>query len=416
MKKDAKFLAKLEETLGNINNKKKAIILIKYRTLIDEEKKNGKRIVDILKSLGDPEEIAKKELIGLKSKSFLKTVFIKKDDLKKAIEEDKELNKEKKKINVIKKVRVEKKKNDNKRKLVVKKYKKITKDFKQNINNFLDSSKDFFTKTFKRKKKDTFKETIKEVIDDSKNELSDALEVVTEKRLFEKKSTRIIRIIFKVICIIFILVLLFILLITASLFMSSIFAVLEGIKFYGINICLFGLVLLVLWLIIVFNRFVFNHKNSLKWCLTSLIVIFIIIGIGAAFISRELVKISTIKDVSEKYSMTTSIEKYKLPYDPEKKLIITFNSNYHTQYTIEYDKKLKDEIKLDVRYYECYYDFYVKRNSNNLYVSLKLDPRDRLAVYIDDLREFKVFDNDELSRYTVKIIVNEKYKDRIVIQ
>ena len=52
MKKDQKFLNELNEKLGNINTKKKDAILLKYKNIIEEEKKNGKKITVIIKSFG----------------------------------------------------------------------------------------------------------------------------------------------------------------------------------------------------------------------------------------------------------------------------------------------------------------------------------------------------------------------------
>ena len=81
MKKDQKFLNELNEKLGNINTKKKDAILLKYKNIIEEEKKNGKKITVIIKSFGNIEEIAKKE-IELNKKSDLpfkiKNIFNKK--------------------------------------------------------------------------------------------------------------------------------------------------------------------------------------------------------------------------------------------------------------------------------------------------------------------------------------------------
>jgi hypothetical protein len=96
-------------------------------------------------------------------------------------------------------------------------------------------------------------------------------------------------------------------------------------------------------------------------------------------------------------------------------MYISFNANYDTKYVIEYDHRLKDKVKIEVKYYEVYYDYYTKKSSNNIYVSLKLDDRDRLSVYLDDLKEGKVYDNDELSRYQVKIYVNKNDYRRLVI-
>ena len=58
----------------------------------------------------------------------------------------------------------------------------------------------------------------------------------------------------------------------------------------------------------------------------------------------------------------------------------------------------------------------MKKNVNDIYVSLSLDYRDRLSVYLENLKENKIYDKNELSRYTVKITMNERDKDRVIIE
>ena len=79
------------------------------------------------------------------------------------------------------------------------------------------------------------------------------------------------------------------------------------------------------------------------------------------------------------------------------------------------DEMIKDKVRIEVKYYECYYDFYVKKVTNGAYISLGTDDRDRLSIYIDDLKEGLVFDNDELSRYTVKISINPNDANRVEV-
>ena len=58
----------------------------------------------------------------------------------------------------------------------------------------------------------------------------------------------------------------------------------------------------------------------------------------------------------------------------------------------------------------------MKKNSNDVYVSLSVDFRDRLSVYLENLKENKIYDKNELSRYIVKITMNERDKERIIIE
>ena len=66
MKKDKKFLSDLENELHGINKAKKDAIILKYKNIIEEELNKKRRIKAIIKELGDPKEIAKKEKKELK--------------------------------------------------------------------------------------------------------------------------------------------------------------------------------------------------------------------------------------------------------------------------------------------------------------------------------------------------------------
>ena len=210
------------------------------------------------------------------------------------------------------------------------------------------------------------------------------------------------------------IILLFIWLWLVIIFMASIFALLDGVKIYGINIALLGIVLLVLTIVILINKSIFRKKISLKWSLIFIISFIVIIAFGITLSLKEISKIKTTHDVSDKYTMTRSFTTYKIPSN-NKPLYITFNSNYKTKYIIEYDESMKGKIGVEVKYYECYYDYFIKKGSDNIYISLKLNKRDRLSVYIDDLKEGKIYDNDELERYTVKITGSKSDIEKVII-
>jgi hypothetical protein len=137
------------------------------------------------------------------------------------------------------------------------------------------------------------------------------------------------------------------------------------------------------------------------------------IGIGKSI--NEFSKITIESDVSQKYTMTTKVETYNLPSN-EEKIYIEFNANYNTQYIVKYDEKLNGKFKVEVKYYENYYDYYIKKNSNNIYVSLSKDVRDRISAYINDFKDNKIYKEEELQRYVVKITINEKDYERLVIE
>lgn len=370
MKKDRKFLIALELNLSKLSKKNRDKIVSKYYDIIEEEKSKKRKITSILKDLGKPEEVAKREIENLKKNNRLKD-----------------------KINNVINTLKNHFKNKTKK---VKKESLISK-----IKN-------------KIKRKDTLKNNIEDVIEESKEEIINVSEIVTDKNIFEKRSTRIKRIVYKTLGVILTIILLFIWLWLVIIFMASIFALLDGVKIYGINIALLGIVLLVLTIVILINKSIFRKKISLKWSLIFIISFIVIIAFGITLSLKEISEIKTTHDVSDKYTMTRSFTTYKMPSN-NKPLYITFNSNYKTKYIVEYDESMKGKIGVEVKYYECYYDYFIKKGSDNIYISLKLNKRDRLSVYIEDLKEGKIYDNDELERYTVKITGSKSDIEKVII-
>lgn len=403
MKKEKKFLNDLENKLSGISKKDRNKIIEKYRNIIHEEKSNNRRIVDILKEIGSTDLVAEKEIQSLKSNGKIKIFFNNvKEFITKDIQFTKKEKKEKPKKEKIKKEKIKKEKKNKVRKEKVK---------RENIFKVLKSKFNF-----KKKDKDTLKENIIETKEEVKEELPNIVESITEKKIFESKGKRIRRIIFRTLGTLLIICLLFIWLWVTVLLMSSMFAILDGIKYYGFNIALFGIDLLLLIIVILVNKLIIGKKISIKWTLISVILTLIIIACGISLFMKQISKIDIVKDVSDKYTMTRKYEKISLPSNLDKITRISFNSHYDTKYTIEYDNTLDNKITIETKYYESYYDYYMKKNVNDIYVSLSLDYRDRLSVYLENLKENKIYDKNELSRYTVKITMNERDKDRVIIE
>ncbi len=387
MKKEKKYLNELENKLNNISKKKRESIVNRYREKIQEEKSKNKKIVEILKELGTPSEVAEKELNNLKSNNKFKLII---DKVKNFITKDIQFPSKDKN----KKVKKEKVKKE--------KIKKDKSKIKINI--------------FKKKKKDSIKDNIIEVKEEIQNELPNIIESVTETKIFESKKSKTKRIVLKSLGILFIMILLFIWLWLTVILMASMFAILDGIKFYGINITIFGIDILLLLMIILVNKKILNKKINSKLTFISLIVLLIIIAFGITLSIKQISKVETVKDVSDKYTMTRKYEKINLSSNLEKTTYISFNANYDTKYIIEYDNTLDNKLTIETKYYESYYDYYIKQNSNDVYVSLSVDYRDRLSVYLENLKDKKIYDKNELSRYIVKITMNERDKDRVVIE
>ncbi len=397
MKKEKRFLDELRNKLKGVNSKNKDAIVLKYENIIKEHKNNNERIIDILKGIGNVDEVAKKEIEDYKKKRSIKYIF---NNLISKFKKDKSSKEEK--------VQIKKEKN-----------KKESKNLKESTSKFFNkigkNIKEFFSK-FKHKKDKTLKEEVEETIEDAKSEISQVSEIVTEKKIFETKEERNKRIALKTIIVIVTAILLFIWLWITVIFMASLFAFLDGVKFYGLIISISGLDLLILGIMILINKSLFNRHISRKVSFIFIISCVFVIALGIAIAVKQIYDLNIISDVSEKYNMTKKNTNYNLPKDIDKKLYITFNANYKTEYIIDYDNTISDKINVEVKYYECYYDYFAKKDNNNLYISLRPDKRDRLSVYIDDFKEGKIYDNKELERYVVKITINEKDKDRIVIQ
>ena len=199
------------------------------------------------------------------------------------------------------------------------------------------------------------------------------------------------------------------------LLVASLFAFLDGVKLIGISFTLFGLSILVLWIIVMLNKIIFKRKNHFRVNLIITLASVFVIAVGIGLTLYQLSKIEEVSDVTQKYTMTTKVETYNLPSN-EDKIYVEFNTNYDTQYMVKYDDKLNGKFKIETKYYENYYDYHIKKTSNNIYVSLSKDTRDRISAYINDFKENKIYKEEELQRYVVKITINEKDYQRLVIE
>lgn len=351
MKRDQKFLSKLENELVKNKIKNRKEILLEYKNIIENRKSNKEKISDILKDFDSPENIVfniknqkKTKKVNFKIKVFFSDLF-------------KKIKKSFSKI---------------KSKFLVKKNRKVIDEIKEDVS---------------------YEKDIKEITVDNNNSIN-------KKYSFLKGF---------LLTVLLILMSLFFI-----LFISCCFAVLDGVKVYGIVISIFGILLLFLWFALLLYYSIIGNKLKRAINIIFVILVILLVSFGISLSIRYYLNIEHVYDVSEKYSMSTKIDSFNIPVG-NRKLYIDFNSNYNTKYVIEYDNKLDSSIKIETKYYEAYYDYFVKKTSNNIYISLKGNPRDRFSVYINDLKENKIFDNKEFSRYTVRIIMNENDKDRVVI-
>ena len=425
MKKDKKFLLELENELNSISKKQKDAIILKYRNIIDEELNKKRKIKEILKEIGTPKSVAEKEIEEIKKENKLRIIkekiiilFEKTKDI--IVKIGKSISTTAKKIyksitkDIQLKTKEEKQKiKDNKDK--TKKVKNKKKKTKKEIN-FKEKIKKLFKKKKDKNVIKEVKEEIEETFDNVIEEVNEVTEIVTEKPIFLSKKERRKKLILRVLGLLLISIVIIIWLWIGILFVASLFALLDGVKLYGVNITLLGLDVLVLWIIIMLNKLIFKRKNNFKLNLIITLSSVFVIAVGISLTIYKLSKLEIVTDVSQKYNMTTKYDTYKMPSKAEDKMYIMFNSNYDTQYIVNYDNKLKGKFKVEVKYYENYYDYYIKKSSNNIYISLSRDSRDRISSYIDDFKENKIYKEEELSRYTVKITISEEDYQRLVIK
>ena len=414
MKKDKKFLLDLENELKGISKKKKDAIVLKYRNIIDEELSKKRKIREILKNIGTPASVAEKELAELKgSKINIKEILLNI-------------------VNSMKNIFV--KIGSSIKAFVIKFYKVITKDIqfkskkdkkktikkKEKVQKNKDSKfKDKFLNIFKKKKPKTIVEEVvedvEETFEDVVDEVNEVAELVTTKPIFMSKEQRRKNLIVKILGLTLVTFMILIWLWIDVLLVASLFAFLDGVKLIGISITLFGLSILVLWIIVMLNKIIFKRKNHFRVNLIITLASVFVIAVGIGLTLYQLSKIEEVSDVTQKYTMTTKVETYNLPSN-EDKIYVEFNTNYDTQYMVKYDDKLNGKFKIEIKYYENYYDYHIKKTSNNIYVSLSKDTRDRISAYINDFKENKIYKEEELQRYVVKITINEKDYQRLVIE
>ncbi len=222
-------------------------------------------------------------------------------------------------------------------------------------------------------------------------------------------------IIYRIFLYIVIILFSFILIWLSTIFVASLFMFLDGVKFIGISIFILSLIILLCWFVIILNKIATYRKISFRKYLYPFIALLILIGLSTGIILIQYFKFEHVNKVTEKYGVTTFVKKFNLPRDNSKKYYIHFNSWYKNKYIIHYDETLINQVKVEVDYYECFYDIYHTIKGSTLYISLKKDYRDLISFYIENLKENKIYDSKELSRNIVNIYINEIDYERLII-
>lgn len=362
MSKKDKYLNDLNNTLDNYKYKKD--IVDKYDSLIEKKLSEGQKITEIIKELGSAKDIRNKEVTTYRVTEKIKNIKNKiKDKSKKVLTSTKKFLRDRSK--------------------------KI--EFKNKLNKFKNKFK------FKKNKKKPVKKNRDNILNKTKK-------VVLAKKVKSKYSLLIF----------IVQVLLFILLFyVLVIFMASLFAILDGIKFYGLSIFLFGLSLFIYLILSYLDRKKYCIDVNSRFYFISFVLTLIILALGVGYTTYNYFDVDYVSDLSEKYSFVTQTLEYRV--SNEKDLHIYFNSWYKNYYLIQIDDRLDDKVKVEIKYYEAFYDLHHKIENGNMYISLSCDSKDIVSLYLNNLKENKIYNEKELSRYLIRIYVSEKNAKKLII-
>lgn len=199
----------------------------------------------------------------------------------------------------------------------------------------------------------------------------------------------------------------------AIFFMVSVLAVMDGVKVYGITIVLFSILSINFIFIDIVNKKRLGIQYNIRKYYMIIVFLIIMIASGVAYTTYSYFKIDFVNVPNEKYNLTYKELTYRLVKG--QKTDIYFNSWYKVSYSLNYDEELKNKVRIVVKYNESFYDLNSQNDEGDIYISLVNDKRDMISMYINNLKDNKIYNEKELSRYLIKIYVNEDDYKRLVI-
>ena len=236
-----------------------------------------------------------------------------------------------------------------------------------------------------------------------------------EREIKETRDIKNKNIISKLFLNIILMLLCILLLILLSISTCLLFAIFDKVKVYALLIIFISLSVMCIETIYLIERLLKNKIIRFRKEFKVFITCLIFIGISIGIVIVQYNNLEFINDVNSKYTMTVNKKEIKIN-NFRKNYYIRFNSWYKPNYIIEYDNDLNDELIIEIKYYECFYDINYKKDLDSVYISLSENNRDKLSFYIENLKENKIYSSKELSRYTILIKLNEKNKDRIIFE
>ena len=213
---------------------------------------------------------------------------------------------------------------------------------------------------------------------------------------------------FIIILYIFLILLLFLL---GIFFFINIVAILDGVRIFGLISTTCLVILFIMLVLFILNGVLHNIKIDFQKFHVHFVVLIILLGCSVGYSMYEFYKLSEIDDFSDVYVMSGETNLFDLLEDDT--LDIQFNSRYGNKYKIKYDDSLTGQVKIVTNYYRNYYDYVIKKNRGDVYISFHANNRNVISTLIEGLRDDKIYNLDELKRYDITIYINEIDKDRI---
>lgn len=198
------------------------------------------------------------------------------------------------------------------------------------------------------------------------------------------------------------------------LFIMSCFFYLDGLRIKGIPVACFGLLVFSGILYTTLRNKILRKEKSIFYSFFLYLVPIAIIGIGLGSVYHDVKDYEVILDVDSKYSMKTVEFEYDIPEAEDFK--IYFNTNYGTAATYKVDKKLKNKVKIEITYYKDYYELNNSYDSTSTYISLGASNRRKLAIFLENIKDNRIYSMDELERYEVVIYTNEKDANKVLVE
>lgn len=197
------------------------------------------------------------------------------------------------------------------------------------------------------------------------------------------------------------------------LFIFSLLTILDGVKSYGIAIFFFSLCAINFLFVDMLNKKRLGITYRFRKYFLSLIILLVVMAFGVSYTTYSYFKLDFVNSPDDKYTLSYKELTYKL--SKNQKTDLYFNSWYKLNYTVVYDEELKDRVKIGIKYNETFYDLLYRNDEGDIYVSLAFDKRDLFSMYINNLKDNKIYNEKELSRYLVKIYVNKEDYKKLVI-